>query len=146
MTAAEDIVFMRRALALAQTQSGKTGANPSVGCVVVKNGVVLGEAATAMGGRPHAEEQALRGADAQGADVYVTLEPCAQRSHGGASCSDLLARARVARVVIACADPHPLAAGAGPAKLRAAGIAVEIGLCETEARALNAAFFASLGG
>lgn len=143
-TADDDLQMMRRALALAQMQVGRTGPNPSVGCVIVKNGVILGEAATADGGRPHAEEQALRGVDARGATVYVTLEPCARRSQGGVSCADLLNRAGVARVVIACADPHPLAAGAGPEKLRAAGIAVDIGLLEADARALNAAFFASL--
>ena len=123
---------------------GATGDNPSVGCVIVAGGVVVGEGATAAGGRPHAEELALAAAGerARGADVYVTLEPCARRSTGGTSCSDLLIAAGVARVVIATGDPHPYAAGVGVARLRAAGIAIECGVLEAEARALNADFFA----
>ncbi len=135
---------MRRALALAAPAIGRTGDNPSVGCVVGKDGVISGEGATAPGGRPHAEEQALAqaGEAARGATAYVTLEPCAKRSAGGVACADLLIAAGVARVVIAAHDPHPNAASAGIERLRAAGVAVEIGLMETEARAQNAAFFA----
>jgi len=139
-----DDAFMRRALALAAPSVGRTGDNPSVGCVIVEGGSIVGEGATADGGRPHAEECALsqiRDA-ARGATAYVTLEPCAHRSNGGVSCSDLLIQAHVARVVIATHDPHPMAAGVGVERLRAAGIAVEIGLMESEARAQNAAFFA----
>ncbi|MES1202488.1 MAG: bifunctional diaminohydroxyphosphoribosylaminopyrimidine deaminase/5-amino-6-(5-phosphoribosylamino)uracil reductase RibD [Pseudomonadota bacterium] len=136
-----DALHMARALALASAMQGRTGDNPAVGCVLVKDGVVIGEGATAQGGRPHAEETALeRAGDAHGATAYVTLEPCAQRSSGAASCSDLLIAARVARVLIATRDPHPLAAGAGLARLEAAGVAVEIGLMEEPARRLNAAF------
>jgi diaminohydroxyphosphoribosylaminopyrimidine deaminase/5-amino-6-(5-phosphoribosylamino)uracil reductase len=138
--------FMRRALELAAPNLGKTGDNPSVGCVIVRDGAVIGEGATAENGRPHAEEQALAQIDAQGAIAYVTLEPCARRSNGGVSCADLLIRARVARVVIATRDPHPMAAGAGIERMRAAGVAVEIGLMEAEALAQNAAFFAKWGG
>ncbi|MEZ5996904.1 MAG: bifunctional diaminohydroxyphosphoribosylaminopyrimidine deaminase/5-amino-6-(5-phosphoribosylamino)uracil reductase RibD [Hyphomonadaceae bacterium] len=135
---------MRSALALAATQLGRTGDNPAVGCVIEKNGSVLGGAVTADGGRPHAEEQALAqaGDEARGATAYVTLEPCAKRSSGSASCADLLIGAGIARVVIATRDPHPNAAGAGVARLRAAGVSVEIGLLEPEARQLNAEFLA----
>lgn len=135
---------MQRALALARAQAGATGENPSVGCVIVVGDAVVGEGATGVGGRPHAEEAALAaaGAHARGATAYVTLEPCAKRSAGGVACSDLLIGAGVARVVIAAGDPHPFAAGVGLERLRAAGIAVETGVLEDEARAVNAAFFA----
>lgn len=139
-----DDAHMRRALDLAAPGIGRTGVNPSVGCVIVNDGAVVGEGATADGGRPHAEEQALAraGGKARGATAYITLEPCAHRSTGGVSCSDLLINAHVSRLVIATRDPHPMAAGVGIERLRAAGIAVEIGLLEAEARAQNAAFFA----
>jgi pyrimidine deaminase RibD-like protein len=135
---------MTRALDLAAAVSGNTGDNPAVGCVIVKHDEVIAEAATGAGGRPHAEEAALAGAGdrARGAVAYVTLEPCARRSAGGQSCAERLAAAGVTRVVVACADPHPNASGAGLALLGAAGIVVEIGLMQTEARALNAAFLA----
>ncbi len=135
---------MQRALALAARGVGRTGSNPSVGCVVVNNGVVVGEGATADGGRPHAEEAALAqaGDKARGATVYVTLEPCAKRSSGALSCSEILIHYGVARVVVAVCDPHPFAAGVGVERLQAAGIGVETGLHSQEARALNAAFFA----
>ncbi len=141
-----DTQFMQRALQVAATMLGQTAPNPAVGCVIVKDGAIVGEAATAAGGRPHAEEQALAqaGANARGATAYVTLEPCAQRSSGAPSCSDLLLRAGVARVVIAALDPHPLANGIGPARLKAAGITIEQGLLDAEARAQNADFFASI--
>jgi diaminohydroxyphosphoribosylaminopyrimidine deaminase/5-amino-6-(5-phosphoribosylamino)uracil reductase len=139
-----DIAFMQRALALAAPGVGRTGANPTVGCVIVKDGIVVGEAATADGGRPHAEEVALQqaGANARGATAYVTLEPCAKRSNGAASCSDLLIQHGVARVVLGAGDPHPFAAGAGLERLRAASVPVEAGLLAAEARAQNLAFFA----
>jgi pyrimidine deaminase RibD-like protein len=139
----DDFHFMQRALELAKRQAGRTAPNPSVGCVLVVDNRVIGEAATGDGGRPHAEEQALAavGAAARGATAYVTLEPCNQRSAGGRSCTDLLIAAGVARVVFASADPHPLAAGMGPDRLRAAGIAVDAGVCASEAEALNADFF-----
>lgn len=140
--------YMRRALELAGAGLGRTGDNPSVGCVIVKDGAVAGEGATAEGGRPHAEEFALTAAGerARGATAYVTLEPCAHRSTGGVACSDLLINAGVARVVVAASDPHPYAAGVGVERLRAAGITVELGLMEAEARAQNADFFAKWGG
>jgi riboflavin biosynthesis protein RibD len=135
--------YMQRALALAATNAGNTGDNPSVGCVIVADGVVVGEGSTGVGGRPHAEEVALAvaGERARGAIAYVTLEPCAHRSTGGTACADLLIAAGVTRVVIATGDPHPYAAGVGVERLRASGIAVESGLMENEARALNADFF-----
>jgi diaminohydroxyphosphoribosylaminopyrimidine deaminase/5-amino-6-(5-phosphoribosylamino)uracil reductase len=139
-----DAAFMARAVVLAAPGVGRTGDNPSVGCVIVKDGLVIAEGATAAGGRPHAEEQvlALAGEAARGADVFVTLEPCAQRSAGGRSCTDLLIAAGVARVVIATDDPHPNAAGAGVERLRGAGVSVARGVLEAEARAQNADFLA----
>ena len=137
-----DAAYMQRALALAAPGVGHTGANPSVGCVIVKDGAIVGEGATAEGGRPHAEEIALAAsADARGATAYVTLEPCAKRSAGSLACADRLIQAGVSRVVIAAPDPHPYAAGAGVERMRNAGIAVEIGLMEAEARVQNATFF-----
>ena len=138
----DDLDFMRRALAAAARRAGQTGDNPAVGCLIVRNGQVIAEGVTGRGGRPHAEEEALAGADARGATAYVTLEPCAKRTSGSLSCSDLLVNAGLARVVIAARDPHPFADGVGVARLRGAGVAVEFGVLEAEARALNADFFA----
>ncbi|MCA8885639.1 MAG: bifunctional diaminohydroxyphosphoribosylaminopyrimidine deaminase/5-amino-6-(5-phosphoribosylamino)uracil reductase RibD [Hyphomonadaceae bacterium] len=137
---------MRRALALGAQGVGRTGDNPSVGCVIVRDGVVVAEARTADSGRPHAEEQAVALADVRGATVYVTLEPCAKRSSGTASCADRLIESGVARVVIAADDPHPFAAGAGVERLRAAGVRVENGLLAEEAGAQNADFFRRWNG
>ncbi|MCR5878675.1 bifunctional diaminohydroxyphosphoribosylaminopyrimidine deaminase/5-amino-6-(5-phosphoribosylamino)uracil reductase RibD [Phenylobacterium sp. J367] len=130
-----DEAFMRRAIALARANLGRTGDNPSVGCVIVKDGEIVGEGATAEGGRPHAEEAALAqaGGKARGAMAYVTLEPCASRSAGGKSCSERLVEAGVARVAVACDDASIHAAGAGAQRLRDAGIAVEGGLLADEA-------------
>jgi pyrimidine deaminase RibD-like protein len=133
---------MRRALEIAALGVGRTGDNPSVGCVIVREGAIIAEARTADGGRPHAEEQAVALADAQGATVYVTLEPCAKRSNGSASCADRLIDAGAVLVVIAADDPHPFAAGAGVERLRAAGVRVDTGILAEEARAQNADFFA----
>ena len=130
-----DADFMRRAIALAQRNVGKTAPNPVVGCVLVRDGAVVGEACTAEGGRPHAEEQALAqaGERARGAVAYITLEPCGARSAGGLSCAQRLARAGVARVVVACEDPSPYASGQGAESLTAAGISVELSLLANEA-------------
>jgi pyrimidine deaminase RibD-like protein len=135
MATADDQIHMRRAIDLARPGVGRTGANPSVGCVIVRGGAVVGEGATGEGGRPHAEEAALAqaGGAARGATAYVTLEPCAERSSGAASCSALLVAAGVARVAIACADASVLAAGRGVARLRAAGVATDLGLLNDEA-------------
>jgi pyrimidine deaminase RibD-like protein len=135
-----DAAHMRRAIALARVQVGRTGDNPAVGCVIVRDGDVVGEGATGIGGRPHAEEVALLGLDARGADAFVTLEPCGERSSGGLSCSERLVAAGVARVVIAAADASVFADGRGSARLRDAGIRVETGLLAQEAQALYAAY------
>jgi len=124
---------MRRAIAVALTNLGKTAPNPVVGCVLVRDGQVLAEAATAPGGRPHAEEQALQDIDARGATAYVTLEPCGERSSGVPSCSERLVAAGVARVVYACEDTSPLASGRGSERLVAAGVLVERGLLAEQA-------------
>lgn len=136
-----DVSHMEAALALARRGLGTTWPNPSVGCVVVKNGRVVGRAVTAPGGRPHAEPQALAmaGATARGADVYVTLEPC---NHTGQTppCTDALIEAGVARVIIAGGDPDPRVNGAGIARLRAAGIQVIGGVLTGDADTLQAGF------
>jgi diaminohydroxyphosphoribosylaminopyrimidine deaminase/5-amino-6-(5-phosphoribosylamino)uracil reductase len=136
LSADED--HMRRAIALAGAQVGRTGDNPAVGCVIVKDNVVIAEGATGDGGRPHAEEIALAtaGDETTGATAYVTLEPCATRSNGGASCSQRLVAAGVARVVIACDDASVLAAGRGAKRLRDAGVVVEAGALRAEALTL----------
>lgn len=141
-SAADDERFMTRALELARAQLGRTAPNPSVGCVIVSGGAIGGEAATGDGGRPHAEEIALKAAGdgARGATAYVTLEPCNQRSGGTASCSQLLLAAGVSRVVIACDDPHPMGAH-GATRLNEAGVSVEHGLMREAAERLNAGFF-----
>ena len=138
MNSAEDEAHMRAAIAAAKVNLGKTAPNPVVGCVLAKDVRVLAVAATAPGGRPHAEEQALdhAGAAAKGSTAYVTLEPCGARSSGGASCSERLIAAGVSRVVVACADASPYASGRGDERLRAAGVRLEIGLLADEARAL----------
>ena len=140
MDRAVDERLMQRAIALARGRLGQTGDNPSVGCVIARGEVVLAEAATGVGGRPHAEEQALAlaGETARGTTAYVSLEPCAERSSGAPSCSGRLARAGVARVVIAGDDPSPKASGQGGNRLREAGIAVETGVLAAEADALYA--------
>ena len=133
---------MRAALALARRGLGNAWPNPAVGCVLVKDGRVIGRGWTQPGGRPHAETEALRraGEAARGATAYVTLEPC---SHHGRTppCCEALAGAGIARVVMAMRDPDSRVNGRGLAMLRGAGIVVEEGLLEAEARALNAGFF-----
>jgi diaminohydroxyphosphoribosylaminopyrimidine deaminase/5-amino-6-(5-phosphoribosylamino)uracil reductase len=133
-----DQTFMARAIELATAQLGQTAPNPPVGCVLVKDGEVLAEGATASGGRPHAEEQALplAGDAAKGATAYVTMEPCGARSSGRASCAQRLIDAGVTRVVIASEDPSPFAAGRGVERLKAAGLDVEIGLMAEDAAIL----------
>ena len=137
---------MRRAVAVARTTFGQTFPNPTVGCVLIKDGAVIAEAATAPGGRPHAEEQALQAAGeaARGATVYVTLEPCGARSSGAPSCAERLAAAGVARVVVACEDPSPFASGQGLERLTAAGVPVTTGVLAAEAAPLVAEFIARL--
>ncbi len=129
---------MRRAIDLARAHMGRTWPNPSVACVIVKDGEVVAEAATADGGRPHAEEQAVpaAGDKARGSTAYVTLEPCGARSSGRRSCAHFLVEAGVARVVVACVDPSPFASGRGVERLRQAGLQVETGLLSDEAAVL----------
>lgn len=126
---------MATALALAERGVGRTGQNPSVGCVIVKDNVVVGRGWTQQGGRPHAEAIALAeaGAQAEGSTVYVTLEPCAHQSPRGPSCAQILRAARPARVVIALQDPDPRTAGEGMAALNADGISVETGVMAAQA-------------
>lgn len=140
-----DDAFMLLAIAEARANHGLTAPNPSVGCVLVKDGAVLAVAATAPGGRPHAEEQVLAEAGdlARGGTAYVTLEPCGARSSGSASCAGLLVRAGVARVVIACEDPSPFASGQGTEALRAAGIEVTSGVLTRDAAPLYDAWLAA---
>ncbi|MES2834683.1 MAG: bifunctional diaminohydroxyphosphoribosylaminopyrimidine deaminase/5-amino-6-(5-phosphoribosylamino)uracil reductase RibD [Pseudomonadota bacterium] len=138
MSGAQDEVWMRRAIDLARAEMGKTWPNPAVGCVIVKDGEVVSEAATAPGGRPHAEEQAApaAGEAARGATAYVTMEPCGARSSGRTSCSNYLMDAGVARVVVAAVDPSPFASGRGVERLKKAGLEVETGLLADDAAVL----------
>jgi len=133
---------MQGALALARRALGETWPNPAVGCVLVKNGVVVGRGRTAPGGRPHAEAAALAaaGAAARGATAYVTLEPCAH--HGKTPpCAQALIDAGVARVVYAVDDPDPRVNGGGAAMLAKAGITCARGVRAAEAEVVNAGFF-----
>ena len=143
--AADDERFMRLALALGRRGLGNTWPNPAVGAVLVKDGVIVGRGWTQPGGRPHAETEALRRAKraAKGATLYVTLEPC---SHEGKTppCADAIIKAGVARVVSALEDPNPEVAGQGHARLREAGITVDVGLCADEARAAHAGHIARI--
>ncbi len=136
-----DREHMAAALALARRGLGNTWPNPAVGCVLVKDGQVIGRGWTQPGGRPHAETQALdrAGGSARGATAYVTLEPC---SHWGRTppCCDALVRAGVTRVVVATGDPDPRVDGRGLQRLREAGVIVELGLMGEEARRQNAGF------
>lgn len=134
-----DAHYMRRALTLARR--GRPSPNPRVGAVVASGGRIVGEAYHHRAGQPHAEVLALRaaGEQARGADLYVTLEPCCH--HGRTPpCTDAVIAAGISRVVAAMEDPDPKVSSRGFEKLRQAGIAVEVGLCEAEARRLNEAY------
>jgi diaminohydroxyphosphoribosylaminopyrimidine deaminase/5-amino-6-(5-phosphoribosylamino)uracil reductase len=141
-TKAADRRFMELALTLGRRGQGRTWPNPAVGAVVVKDGVIVGRGWTQPGGRPHAEPEALRraGEAARGATLYVTLEPC---SHFGKSppCADAIIAAGIARVVSAIEDPNPEVAGQGHARMRAAGITVDVGLCAEQAAHDHAGHF-----
>lgn len=145
MFSAADSHWMGRALQLAERGLYGASPNPRVGCVLVKDGVMVGEGWHERAGEPHAEVNALRmaGGKARGATAYVTLEPC---SHHGRTppCADALIAAGVSRVVAAVQDPNPQVAGSGLARLRAAGISVSSGLMEVAARELNIGFFARM--
>lgn len=138
---AADHAYMARALQLAERGLYTTTPNPRVGCVIVKDGVVVGEGWHEIAGGPHAEVHALAqaGEQARGATAYVTLEPC---SHHGRTppCADALLAAGVGRVIAAMEDPNPLVAGSGLRRLHEAGIAVASGLLQTQAEAINPGF------
>lgn len=139
-----DIEYMRYALRLASRAQGITADNPAVGCVIVRNGCILGTGWTQAGGRPHAETQALQAAgDARGAIAYVTLEPCAHTGHTP-PCAQALIQAGIAKVVIACGDEDKRVSGKGVRLLRDAGIDVRLGLGETQAYKINAGFFRTI--
>jgi len=139
-----DTRFMALALMLGRRGLGRVWPNPAVGCVLVRNGVVIGRGRTADGGRPHAEVVALAQAgDARCATAYVTLEPCAHTGQTG-PCAQALIDAGVTRVVIAITDPDPRVGGRGIAMLRDAGIAVELGVCASQAGTDHAGFFSRL--
>jgi diaminohydroxyphosphoribosylaminopyrimidine deaminase/5-amino-6-(5-phosphoribosylamino)uracil reductase len=142
-----DAFYMAKAIQLAQQGLYTTHPNPRVGCVVVKDGKIVGEGFHARAGQPHAEVFALRqaGAQAQGATAYVTLEPCA---HYGKTppCANALVQAGMARVVMASLDSNPLVAGKGQAILQNAGISTTVGVLADEAKALNQGFFRRMQG
>ena len=139
-----DADFMRRALEIAERGRGLTSPNPMVGAVVVRDGRIVGEGAHLRSGGPHAEVQALAAAGeaARGATLYNTLEPC---DHHGRTppCAPAVVAAGIARVVAALADPNPIATGGG-ARLRAAGVAVELGLMAEEAARQNRAWLTAM--
>lgn len=141
MACADDHQFMARALQLAARGLYSTDPNPRVGCVLVRDGQIVGEAWHQRAGQPHAEPLALQqaGSRAQGATAYVTLEPC---SHFGRTppCADALIAAGISRVVVAMQDPNPLVAGQGLQRLQQAGIDVASGLMEEQARLINPGF------
>ena len=132
-----DLRFMAEAVALGEAARGSSAPNPNVGCVIVSpSGKVVGRGATAPGGRPHAEQIALKqaGKRAKGATVYVTLEPCAHDSPRGPACTDLLLQAKPTRVVMAMKDPDPRTTGKGIRRLKAAGIDVKVGVGRARAK------------
>ncbi|HXC93936.1 MAG TPA: bifunctional diaminohydroxyphosphoribosylaminopyrimidine deaminase/5-amino-6-(5-phosphoribosylamino)uracil reductase RibD, partial [Geobacteraceae bacterium] len=136
-----DEKVMKRAILLARKGVGRTSPNPAVGCVVVKDGETIGEGWHRKAGTPHAEVHALKqaGERARGADLYVTLEPCA---HFGKTppCAEAVAAAGITRVFIGMIDPNPLVSGRGIESLRKSDIKVKVGLCEAGCRALNLPF------
>jgi diaminohydroxyphosphoribosylaminopyrimidine deaminase / 5-amino-6-(5-phosphoribosylamino)uracil reductase len=150
MTAADtDISFLRRAIRLAMNGRGLVEPNPMVGCVLVRDGQIIGEGWHAQFGGPHAEPAALddchrRGNTPEGATAYVTLEPCCHTNKKTPPCAPKLIEAKVARVVIGCLDPNPEVNGRGAAMLRAAGIQVDGPVLEAEAMQLIAPFLARI--
>ena len=142
LTPPGDTQFMDAALALSERGRGRTGANPNVGCVIVKQGVIIGRGWTQPGGRPHAEEMALAqaGASAKGADIYVTMEPCAHESTRGPTCSNAIIDAKPKRVIVATLDADERTRRRGIDRLGDAGITVSVGIREPEARRAMAGF------
>jgi diaminohydroxyphosphoribosylaminopyrimidine deaminase/5-amino-6-(5-phosphoribosylamino)uracil reductase len=144
----DDIAFMQQALDLAKNGRYTTAPNPAVGCVLVKDGEIIGEGWHRKAGMPHAEREALadakaKGHDVRGATAYVTLEPC---SHTGRTppCADGLIEAGISRCVVAMQDPNPQVAGEGIRKLQQAGIQTEVGVLSQQARALNPGFLSHM--
>ncbi|WP_288401547.1 bifunctional diaminohydroxyphosphoribosylaminopyrimidine deaminase/5-amino-6-(5-phosphoribosylamino)uracil reductase RibD [uncultured Acinetobacter sp.] len=141
----QDQYWMQQAIELARLGQYSTKPNPNVGCVIVKDGQLIGEGYHPKAGQPHAEVFALRqaGEHAKGATAYVTLEPCA---HYGRTppCAEALVKAQVQKVVVACSDPNPLVAGKGVQILQAAGIEVETGICVETAKTLNLGFLKAM--
>ena len=137
---------MAAALALGERGVGRTGNNPSVGCVIVNNGKVIGRGWTQPGGRPHAEAMALEQAGNAAADstIYVTLEPCAHISDRGPACCDLLVAARPREIFVAIEDPDPRTAGKGLASLRNVGIKVTVGIMASQARIVLGGFLSRM--
>lgn len=141
-SASSDARWMAAAIALSERGRGRTWPNPNVGCLIVKDGRVVGRGWTQPGGRPHAEAMALdqAGDAAAGATAYVSLEPCAHGSKRGPACADLLVKARPRRVVAATGDPDPRTDGDGLARLKAAGIEVSEGVGREAAERAMAGF------
>lgn len=147
----DDVVFMHKALEVAETGIGKTDFAPSIGCAIVKNGEILATARTQDGGVPHAEVTALgilaeKGISAEGATAYVTLEPCANPDLGAdICCADALIAANIRRVVAATGDPDHKTNGQGFRKLQDAGIETVCGVLENESLQQNPDFYSSRG-
>lgn len=141
----QDAKFMLSALKLAEKGIGSVEPNPAVGCVIVKAGQLVGKGYHKAFGGPHAEVNAIEdcrnlSVKPEGATMYVTLEPCCHQGKTG-PCTEAILAAGIARVVVATLDPSPHASGKGVERLRQAGVEVEVGLCEDQARRLNAPFF-----
>jgi len=137
---------MMEAVRLGEAARGRTAPNPNVGCVIIKNGKLIGRGATGDGGRPHAEAAALAdaGKQAKGATLYTTLEPCAHASERGPTCSASIPKAGIARVVAALKDPDPRTAGQGIAMLRKAGIEVKSDVGKQAARTSMSGYFSRI--
>src|SRR5947209_7612113 len=143
---ASDEDFMRRAIRLAMRGRGTVEPNPMVGCIIAKGARAIGQGWHRQFGGAHAEPNALASCTetAEGATAYVTLEPCCHTDKKTPPCVPKLIEAKLARVVIGCIDPNPDVAGKGCRELKEAGIAVDVGICEKEAKQLAAPFFASI--
>lgn len=138
-----DAAYMAAAISLSQRGRGQTNGNPNVGCIIVKDGSIVGRGWTQPGGRPHAEAMALEqaGKKAIGSDIYVTLEPCAHESARGSACCELVVAAKPSRIIVASLDPDARTHRKGIDRLGEAGISVSVGLLEKEAQRTMAGFF-----
>lgn len=142
----QDARYMGLAIALSERGRGRTGDNPNVGCIIVKDDIIVGRGWTQPGGRPHAEAMALAqaGKAAKGADIYVTMEPCAHESKRGPTCANLVKEAAPARVIVATLDIDERTRRHGIDRLGDAGISVSVGLLEQQAHRAMAGFFARM--